>query len=82
MRRGVKTRRDEGGEGSGVARPPWGPFTFFPVASKWRNAAPFPPLPSQFCLPEPMKPVLRLSHRFSVTPVSSHFHFEGSEGIV
>ena len=30
--------------------------------------------------PEPMWPVLRLSHRFSVTPVSSHFHFDGSAG--
>ena len=31
--------------------------------------------------PEPMKPVDRLSHRFSVAPVSSHTHLAGSVGI-
>lgn len=30
--------------------------------------------------PEPMKPVDRLSHRLSVTPVSSHFQALGSDG--
>mmetsp|Transcript_17776 Transcript_17776/g.62696 ORF Transcript_17776/g.62696 Transcript_17776/m.62696 type:complete len:267 (-) Transcript_17776:344-1144(-) len=45
-----------------------------PVASKCASAAPVPPLPSQLRRPLPMWPVLRLSHRFSVWPLSSHFH--------
>ena len=31
---------------------------------------------------DPMNPVDRLSHRLSATPVSSHFHAEGSAGMV
>mmetsp|Transcript_9529 Transcript_9529/g.32479 ORF Transcript_9529/g.32479 Transcript_9529/m.32479 type:complete len:222 (+) Transcript_9529:263-928(+) len=49
----------------------------FPVASKWRSAAPVPPLPSQKRRPLAMYPVLRLSHRFSRSPPSSQRHSEG-----
>lgn len=33
------------------------------------------------CRPEPMKPVERLSHRLSLTPVSSHSHESGLLGM-
>ena len=33
-------------------------------------------------LPEPIKPVDKLSHRFSVVPVSSHFHCEERRRLV
>ena len=42
------------------------------ISSKWSAIT---------CLPEPIKPVDRFSHRLSVTPVSSHFHLDGSLGI-
>jgi hypothetical protein len=47
------------------------------IASKCLIAAPFPPLPSQFFLPLPMKPVVKFSQRFSVAPDSSHFQSAG-----
>ena len=34
------------------------------------------------CLPDPMVPVDKLSHRFSLTPVSAQAHCEGSLGMV